>query len=355
MADLEQKVKGVLNQYGYSEIFLPIYEYYEILQDTAFGFDDENIIRFIDRHTGKSLVLRPDFTPQVCRFASNYMRSYPMPVRLSYSGRVFRNVNMDKGIKSEQYQVGCELFGTGEEAGDTELLLIAHRGLKSIGLEGCRIVLADSIFTKRAVGLTGADEKALADALGLKNKPAVKALCEDAAADVKKLMDYLPHAFGGREMLSELLEYASFDNELKHRIEYVIGLFDSLISLGISAEDLVFDASDTAGLAHYTGITFDILHSSIGFKVASGGRYDNLTKSFGMDTTACGMAFYVEELMSLKVSVDEKIEYDYLVFGKENLEKAEKLRDEGKSVFFSAEKSDAEAFRPYYDIENIID
>ena len=58
-------IENTLNQYGYIEISLPIYEYYDLLQDTVFNFSDESIIRFIDRHTGKTLVIKVQFFAQL--------------------------------------------------------------------------------------------------------------------------------------------------------------------------------------------------------------------------------------------------------------------------------------------------
>jgi len=86
------KINKIFESYGFQKIYLPMYEYYDVLKDTVRDFSDENIIRFIDRTTGKSMVLRPDFTPQVCRNVTNYIDSTPMPIRLYYNGRVFRNV-----------------------------------------------------------------------------------------------------------------------------------------------------------------------------------------------------------------------------------------------------------------------
>ena len=151
MNRIEKTIKDVVKSYGYMDIFLPIYEYYDMLKDTMHNFRDENIIRFIDRNTGKSLVLRPDFTPQVARYFANYMSDFPLPIRLSYNGRVFRNVDLDKGVKSEKLQVGAELFGNSRLEADTEMLLMAKRVFAKLDIDGCKYVYGHSSFTRRAL------------------------------------------------------------------------------------------------------------------------------------------------------------------------------------------------------------
>ena len=148
-------LEDIIASYGYSEIYLPLYEYYDVLSKTAWDFNDENIIRFIDRNTGKSMVLRPDFTPQVCRNVANYLDSFPTPIRLRYKGRIFKNVNINKGLRSERHQIGLELFGEDELFGDIELILIGLKGLFALGFNDFKIV---SIIFGKTVALCGSSK-----------------------------------------------------------------------------------------------------------------------------------------------------------------------------------------------------
>ncbi|WP_277656202.1 ATP phosphoribosyltransferase regulatory subunit [Seleniivibrio woodruffii] len=344
MNRIERTIKEVVQSYGYMDIFLPIYEYYDMLKDTMHNFRDENIIRFIDRNTGKSLVLRPDFTPQVARYFANYMSDFPLPIRLSYNGRVFRNVDLDKGVKSEKLQVGAELFGNSQLEADTEMLLMARRVFDKLNIDGCKYVFGHSGFTRRALELAGKDKDEYHKHLDAKNITAVANLFT-GDNDPEKFLRHLPKAFGGVETVEKLAEVSRFDKELAECVDYISTLFKRLISLGIDAKSLVFDASESAGLEYYTGITFSVLHAKIGESLAVGGRYDNLTENFGRKACACGMVFFVEEIYSVDETDLSLKEIDWLVVGRENLGRCEELRDKGFSVFFAedaAEKSELE-------------
>ncbi len=355
-ARLTQNIREAVSAYGYMELDLPVYEHYELLRETAYDFSDENIIRFVDRNTGKTLVLRPDFTPQVCRAVTGYMKDYPLPLRLYYSGEVFRTVDGDRGHKTEKYQIGWELFGGGEFCGDLEMFLSASRALKAVGLEGYTFVAGDAMFLQRVLSLSGDAGHALKNAVAGKKRHDTEKILESAEMrpELKRLIAALPMSFGGREVIDGLKKHASFDDILSGRLNYVSELFARLESLGEDKDSLVFDASETKGLGYYTGVNFDIVHKNAGFSLGGGGRYDNLMDKFGRSLSACGMALHIEELMQFGVCADDGQHFDWLVTGWENLEKAEELRGAGQSVFFAADGAEKDAFMKVYRFKNVI-
>jgi len=353
MNKIERSIKETVLSYGYMEIFLPVYEYYDILKETTFNFKDENTIRFIDRNTGKSLVLRPDFTPQAARYFANYMADFPLPARVCYNGRVFRNVNLNKGIKSEQLQVGAELYGNDMLDADTELMLLAKRAFGELNIKGCKYVFGHSGFTRRALELTGDKKAAYHKLLDAKNVASIKDLIT-GDSDAEKFLLFLPMAFGGMETIDKIIEACAFDKEMSEHIGYIKSLFENLISLGFDKDDLVFDASESRGLDYYTGITFDILHAEVGETLAGGGRYDNLTKNFGRDVPACGVVFNIEEIYRVDKSDIKLKEIDWLVVGKDNFAKSEHLRGEGYTVFYAGDEKEKSELEKSYSFRNIL-
>lgn len=353
MNRIERTLKETVLSYGYMEIFLPVYEYYDILKETTYNFKDENTIRFIDRNTGKSLVLRPDFTPQAARYFANYMADFPLPARVCYNGRVFRNVHLNKGVRSEQLQVGAELYGDSRIDADTELLLLAKRAFGALDIKGCKYVFGHSGFTRRALELAGEDSAQYHALLDSKNVAEIKKLVQGDGPE-KAFLTYLPKAFGGLETVKEIVTMCAFDKELSEHIGYIKELFERLVSLGFKGEDLVFDASESRGLDYYTGITFDVLHAEIGENLAGGGRYDNLVKNFGRDVPACGIVFNVEEIYRVDKSDIRLKEIDWLVVGRENFTKSEHLRSEGYSVFYAGDKKEKSELEKSYSFRNIL-
>ncbi len=57
------------------------------------------------------------------------------------------------------------------------------------------------------------------------------------------------------------------------------------------------DLTEIHNLGYYTGISFEVLAPGIGYRLASGGRYDNLVGTFGAAQPAVGLAFGIERLL----------------------------------------------------------
>ena len=353
-SELIVKINEILKSYGYSEIFLPLYEDYDVLKETVYDFRDDNIVRFIDRNTGKSLVLRPDFTPQVCRTVANYMSESPLPLRLSYKGRVFRNVNTNKGIKSEKYQMGGELFGASELYGDFETLLIASAVMKKLKFTNHKIIIGDANLLKKVLNIVNNNEDYELCLTG-KQFSMLNNCLSGLPVDENEfnLLKYFPYACGSLDILNKLKGLCSFNSELVERVDYIINLFKKLIDMGIPENVLVFDAGETRGLNYYTGINFNIIYSDRGISVGGGGRYDTLMNHFGMSLTSCGVAFDIEELLSFYDLNESNTDFDYLFIGKKMFFEAEDLRKKGYSVFWVEKEENLEELKTLYKFKNI--
>jgi ATP phosphoribosyltransferase regulatory subunit len=348
------EIEKILEGYGYTEVYLPLYEYYDILSKTAWDFSDENIIRFIDRNTGKSMVLRPDFTPQVCRNVANYFNSYPRPIRLSYKGRIFRNVNTNKGLKSEMQQIGLELFGEEELFGDLELINIGYKCLLALGIQEFKIVFTDIFFLKEVLNLIDNNENYL-NLIETKNYSEIEKFLNSAgiSTDRHELFSTFAKCYGGFEILSDIREKVSFSKELQSRIDELASLHNNLVELGVSSDKIVFDLSETSGINYYTGINVKFIGQK-GNILASGGRYDNIMRNFGINISACGLAFNLEEILTVYGFNETKVEVDYLVIGKDNFKKAEELRKKGFKVLWVSDKDKLQKPEIVYDIKNIL-
>src|SRR3989337_756602 len=78
---VEERLLGVFRQWGFREVVTPAYEYLDVL---AVGTDEalqEQMFKFVDRETGRTLALRADITPQIARIVATRLRGEPMPLR----------------------------------------------------------------------------------------------------------------------------------------------------------------------------------------------------------------------------------------------------------------------------------
>jgi ATP phosphoribosyltransferase regulatory subunit len=132
-----KKISSVFEAHGFQEIVTPTFEDYDVLKP-GLPYSLRHIAyRFFD-HAGLQLALRPDITTQVARVVATKMKEETSPIRLYYSGDVYRTVRPEVGVHNQFHQIGVELYGAGK-AGDTEILAIAEEALAAIGLKGFMI------------------------------------------------------------------------------------------------------------------------------------------------------------------------------------------------------------------------
>jgi ATP phosphoribosyltransferase regulatory subunit len=80
---------GVLEYAGFEELSPPTFEYEEVFRGAAGAEVIEKLVRFVDLD-GRILALRYDFTSSIARIAATTFAGAKLPLRLSYSGRVYR-------------------------------------------------------------------------------------------------------------------------------------------------------------------------------------------------------------------------------------------------------------------------
>jgi ATP phosphoribosyltransferase regulatory subunit len=273
---------------GYEEIIPPTFEYAEVFVRAGGAADvADRLIRFFDLD-GKLLALRYDFTASVARLAATKLAGRPTPLRLCYSGAVFRQDperSDGSGRPREILQVGAELLGDAGTAADVEVLRLA--------LE--LVPRAPSTEYQINVGHVGALAPALG-ALPPDERAAVRRLIDrkDAAglaAAAPGALTELPFILGRREALDRATRVAPAARTAIDRLREIdAALTDE------ERRHVVYDFGEVRGLDYYTGMHFEIFVAGAGSAVGAGGRYDDLIGRFGRPLPAVGLALDLDAL-----------------------------------------------------------
>jgi|WetSurMetagenome_2_1015567.scaffolds.fasta_scaffold69312_3 ATP phosphoribosyltransferase regulatory subunit len=256
----------------------------------------EKAFRFLDRDDNL-LALRADFTPAVARIVAAGFRGTHDPLRIWYSGPVFRKADRLRGQFHEFNQVGAELIGVQTIDGDAELLDVALTGLVASGVnDACVHVSHAGIFrgivrSLRLVGpaldkvKTEIDRK---DMRGLADR-----LTElDNASGFKEQFQTLAGCIGGMEVLDRA-ERVLDNPESRKGIAELRMLASQLPDLG---GRLVFDLTEIDEMEYYTGLMCTFFSPSHSGELGHGGRYDSLLKEFGADFPAIGFSLSVDRI-----------------------------------------------------------
>ena len=336
---LEDTARRVLAQYGYQNIRMPLVESTDLFVRSVGEHTDiveKEMYAWQDALNGDKLTLRPEGTAGCVRAVIESNLTYNGPVRLWYSGAMFRHENVQKGRQRQFHQIGVEAFGFDSPQVDAEQIVLLARLWRELGISDVelqinsigdaheRAAYRDVLIAYFEQHLDSLDEDAKRRLhsnplriLDSKN-PRMQALCEAAP----KLIDCLGDA-----------TRAHFD-----------GLCALLREAGVAFS---VNARLVRGLDYYNRTVFEWVTTKLGAQgtIAGGGRYDSLVERLGGEPTpACGFGIGLERVFLLMqeygVVADDAPDV-YLVNVGELAEKAafalaEKLRQAGLQVVLHA-------------------
>lgn len=291
---LEDTARRVLAQYGYQNIRMPLVEPTDLFVRSVGEHTDiveKEMYAWQDALNGDKLTLRPEGTAGCVRAVIENNLTYNGPVRLWYSGAMFRHENVQKGRQRQFHQIGVEAFGFDAPEVDAEQIVMLARLWRELGIEDValqinsigdadeRVAYRNALIAYFEQHLDVLDEDAKRRLytnplriLDSKN-PRMQAICEAAP----KLIDCLGDA-----------TRAHFD-----------GLCQLLTAAGVAYE---INARLVRGLDYYNRTVFEWVTTKLGAQgtIAGGGRYDALvTRLGGEPTPACGFGIGLERVYLL--------------------------------------------------------
>lgn len=277
---VERLLLAAFEAEGFEEVHPPLVDAAD-----AFAFAGEELPKLIGPD-GQILALRADFTGPIVRMAASRYAQQEAPLKLSYVGPVFRYRN---GFR-EFYQAGVELLGAPPEEACLSIVQLTLRSLQSLGLAPF-VVLGSNALLHALVPHAG---EALRHAFARKSLPQLEAQC---AAD--KLPSTTSQALAALLSLSggpEILQYAAslLPPQCHGPLQTLSQLVEQLPQACVGV-----DLALVRPPSYYVGPVFDAFVEGAPKAVAGGGRYDALTRRFGVERCAVGVTFDLEALCCL--------------------------------------------------------
>ena len=293
---LQRESVAVLERAGYEELLPPTFEYEDIFLRAGGAGVAERLVRFPDRD-GRILALRYDFTASLARVASTTFAAAAEPLRLCYSGRVFRQEPERGGRPREMLQVGAELLGQGGLAADVEIVRLTLALVRTAGLTDFQLNLGHAGVL--APGLGAVEEPLRSDLRRWIDRKDRGSLCRAVGAlegDARSLAA-LPFVIGRRDALRAALDVAPDGARpgLGHLLE-----LDAALTPAERAH-VVYDLGEVRGLDYYTGVHFEVYVSGAGRAAGAGGRYDELMGRFGRPMPAVGVSLDLDTIAEVPV------------------------------------------------------
>jgi ATP phosphoribosyltransferase regulatory subunit len=291
---LEDTIHLVLRSRGFQEIVTPPFEYHE---SAIIGLNEDErnrLIGFSEGDSGRRIALRADITSQVARSAATHLSERPFPLRLCYTGMVFRHARKGHGEQYVLNQSGFEIMGHAGPEADIEVIMSLTDTMWEIGLTDFSISLGHAGFI--ADHLEGLEEpicEKIRKALVKKDKGGIKEILSSASASAEKteMIIALTELYGGPEVFNKAAALPLGESS-RAALENLKSVYDALDAAGLG-EKVTIDLGEMRGFGYYTGINIELFSQS-GLPIGTGGRYDHLVGRFGSDMPAVGFGFDID-------------------------------------------------------------
>lgn len=337
---IQSKIHSLFNDSGYEDIATPTFEYFDIFSGAVGTTPSKDLYKFYDRD-GETVVLRPDFTPSIARFASKCMAGNDGVLKLTYKGNAFSETKVHQGKLKETTQMGVEYLGDGSIDADIEAIKLAILSLKSTGLEAFKVSVGHIDFFKglcRQYDIDAETELELRELISGKNFAEVATYLKrismmDKAAEAFLNLENL---YGGIGVLQSIKEV--YCNQLSiAAVDRLTSIYKALEAEGLCSY-ITFDLSLLNKYKYYTSVVFNAYTYGVGDSILKGGRYDSLLKQFGTDRPAIGFVVLIDDLCQAIKAQNNENYNDYITIALTKGRLADKTMDLLEKIGISCEE-----------------
>ncbi|MBS5775911.1 MAG: histidine--tRNA ligase [Finegoldia magna] len=332
---IKRRIEDVFIKNAFFSIDTPAIEKLDVLLSKGGGETSKQVYK-IDS-SKKNQGLRFDLTVPLAKYVSMYMQDLAFPFRRYQIAKVYRGERNQKGRYKEFYQCDIDIIGNEKLSlyNDAEIVKCMYEALKSIDVPDFEFQFNNRKLLNGYFSDLGIEdfESCLRiidklDKIGIDN---VKEELSKINLDDEKIDSILSflQIDGTNQEIIEKLESLNIDNEL-----FVCGLeelkfvYEDILSLGVSPDNIKINLSITRGLDYYTGSVFETFfkeYREIG-SICSGGRYDSLANNFtrsklpgvGMSIGLTRLFYQLQELNLVK---GQQTNFDCIIIPMKGYEK----------------------------------
>ncbi len=343
---IKRRIEDVFIKNAFFSIDTPAIEKLDVLLSKGGGETSKQVYR-IDS-SKKNQGLRFDLTVPLAKYVSMYMQDLAFPFRRYQIAKVYRGERNQKGRYKEFYQCDIDIIGNEKLSlyNDAEIVKCMYEALKSIDVPDFEFQFNNRKLLNGYFSDLGIEdfESCLRiidklDKIGIDN---VKEELSKINLDDEKIDSILSFLKidGTNQEIIEKLESLNIDNELfACGLEELKFVYEDILSLGVSPDNIKINLSITRGLDYYTGSVFETFfkeYREIG-SICSGGRYDSLANNFtksklpgvGMSIGLTRLFYQLQELNLVK---GQQTNFDCIIIPMKGYEKnAVKLMNDLRS------------------------
>jgi ATP phosphoribosyltransferase regulatory subunit len=301
-------LRRLFESFGYKKFKMRKFEKYELYLENKSFLRNGNIITVTDPK-GRLLAIKPDVTLSIVK----NVRADILPEKFYYNESVYI-ADIEDGSIKESTQIGLEYIGNLDLRALAEILYLASESLSRVDSD-YRIAISHMSFVSDILidsGLEETERNQIVKLISEKNLHGIKALCGSLNVDEAITERICSLAFVCGELREEIKIAKRFvcGNASRAGYEELVALSEVIEEFGLS-DKFILDFSLMNDMNYYNGLVFQGFIQGVPKNVLSGGRYDNLVRRFGVETSAAGFAVFTDVLDKFRY---ESEEFDYDIF-----------------------------------------
>lgn len=303
---VNDKIRKALRLYGFQLIEPSPIENLETLQAQA-GEDVKNEIYWFKDKAGRDIGLRFDLTVGLSRIVASDATS-PEPLKIAAVSNMWRYDEPQFARYRCFYQWDVEIFGTASVEADAEVISLGIAILKELGFEKFEVRISNRKLVEGFLETSDiydmAQKENVMRVIDKKRKLSESDLRKEFRKyrlddrQTQRIMNFISNTGRPGAIIKRIKDMKLKNEKLEEGLNELMKLVYILQVRG-AEKYCALDMSIVRGIGYYTGNVFECFdqgNEDIG-AIWAGGRFDNLSKMYGRDRPAIGIAGGIERLM----------------------------------------------------------
>jgi len=289
-----ETARDVAARYGCQEMATPVFEFTEVFKRTL-GETSDVVTKEMYTFSiseGEQVTLRPEATAGVARALISGGLTQSLPLKVFYTGPMFRHERPQKGRYRQFHQIDVELLGVAEPQADIEIIAVGADILEALGLGGHTTLELNTLGDPES---REAYRAALVEYFSDHRDKLSDDSRDRLTRNPLRILDSKDK--GDRQLIEGAPLFGDYLNQESQ--DFFARVLAGLDLLGIA---YTLNSRLVRGLDYYTHTAFEFTTTALGAQgtVLAGGRYDGLVETMGGPSVpGIGWAAGVERLALL--------------------------------------------------------
>ncbi len=303
-------IRRSFQRYGFQPLETPAFENLSVLMGKYGEEGDQLLFKILnsgdfsgkltntDWHEGSKRLttkisekgLRYDLTVPFARYVVMNRGTLVMPFKRYQIQPVWRADRPQRGRYREFYQCDADVVGTESLLCEAEIVLLLHDILPQLGITDFTVKINNRKILTGISNVIGAEgmEGPLCVAIDKLDKIGKEKVIDELvergfSTDSVALLEPIFSLSSHDDPFSELRSWLSGSEIALKGISELEEVWKMVKALGLKSPKIEFDVTLARGLSYYTGAIFEVKANNVQIgSISGGGRYDNLTGTFGV-------------------------------------------------------------------------